>query len=63
MKFSFSGNQDIYLEIAERYKEYIRLHQTNENEVRDEKSRKYKEVNIYLCISIYSGFVKQVLCC
>ena len=24
MKFSFSGNQDIYLEIAERYKEYIR---------------------------------------
>lgn len=25
MKFSFSGNQDIYLEIAERYKEYIRL--------------------------------------
>jgi GntR family transcriptional regulator len=25
MKFSFSGKQDIYLEIAERYKEYIRL--------------------------------------
>ncbi len=24
MKFSFSGHQDIYLEIAERYKEYIR---------------------------------------
>lgn len=24
MKFSFSGNQDIYLEIAARYKEYIR---------------------------------------
>ena len=24
MKFNFSGNQDIYLEIAERYKEYIR---------------------------------------
>lgn len=24
MKFSFSGNQDIYLEIAQRYKEYIR---------------------------------------
>jgi GntR family transcriptional regulator len=24
MKFSFSGNQDIFLEIAERYKEYIR---------------------------------------
>lgn len=24
IKFSFSGNQDIYLEIAERYKEYIR---------------------------------------
>ena len=24
MKFSFSGNQDIYLEIAGRYKEYIR---------------------------------------
>ena len=23
MKFSFSGNQDIYLEIAQRYKEYI----------------------------------------
>ena len=24
IKFIFSGNQDIYLEIAERYKEYIR---------------------------------------
>ena len=24
MKFNFSGNQDIYLEIAERYKEYIK---------------------------------------
>ena len=24
MKFSFSGNQDIYLEIAQRYKDYIR---------------------------------------
>ena len=24
MKFNFSGNQDIYLEIAERYKDYIR---------------------------------------
>ena len=24
MKFSFSGNQDIYLEIAQRYKEYIK---------------------------------------
>lgn len=24
MKFHFTGNQDIYLEIAERYKDYIR---------------------------------------
>ncbi len=24
MKFSFSGNQDIYLEISEKYKQYIR---------------------------------------
>ena len=24
MKFSFTGNQDLYLEIADKYKEYIR---------------------------------------